>query len=250
MVKETLRKIGLTEEEINIYILLLRKGSSKVTLLSKELGIARTTVYRFLASLHDKSLVMENIQNNVKYFYAVDPERIPEIIEERAEEIREKISELKSLKNKDFEKTKVELYRGKEGMKTVMREVLRNGKPYTFIGEVEKYFSEIEIFVIQWLRKIERAKIKGRLLCPANQNFKVANTEEYRILPNELISGVSTWTYGNKTALFIWSEPFFVVLIDNEAVTSNNKKTFEYLWKIAKNPASQHLQKTRLILAS
>ena len=246
MVKEILRRIGLAEEEISIYILLLRKGNSKATILSKELGVARTTVYRFLASLHDKGLVVENIQNNVKYFYAVDPERIPEIIEEQAEELREKISELRSIKNKDFETAKVELYRGKEGMKTVMRDILRDGRPYTFVGEVERYFSEIEIFVIQWLRKIERTKIWGRLLCPANQKFKVASTEEYKILPNELISGVSTWTYGNKTALFIWSEPFFVVLIDNEAVTNNNKKTFEYLWKIAKEPATQHLQKTKL----
>lgn len=246
MVKEMLRRIGLTEEEVNIYILLLRKGNSKATILSKELGVARTTVYRFLASLHDKGLTGENIQNNVKYFYAVDPDRIPEIIEERAEELREKISELKALENRDFEKVKVELYKGKEGMKTVMKGVLREAMPYTFVGEVEKYFSEIEIFAIHWLRKIERAKINGRLLCPANQKFKVASTEKYRILPSELISGVSTWTYGNKTALFIWSEPFFVVLIDNEAVTNNNKKTFEYLWKIAKEPAIQHLQRTKL----
>src|SRR3989344_2922917 len=159
MIQEILRKIGLTEEEVNIYILLLRKGNSKATILSKELGVARTTVYRFLASLHDKGLTGENIQNNVKYFYAVDPERIPEIIEERAEELREKISELKALENRDFEKVKVELYKGKEGMKTVMRGVLREAKPYTFVGEVEKYFSEIEIFAIHWLRKIERAKI-------------------------------------------------------------------------------------------
>jgi len=246
MVKEILRKIGLAEEEINIYILLLRKGSSKATLLSKELGIARTTTYRFLESLHKKGLVGENIQNNIKHFYAVDPERLPEIIEEKAEELREKVSELLSIKNKDFEKAKVELYKGKEGMKTVMRDVLRERKPYTFIGEVEKYFLEIEIFVVQWLKKIEKAKIRGRLLCPENQNFKIAETEEYKILPNELISGISTWTYGNKTALFIWSEPFFVVLINNETVTNNNKKTFDYLWNIAKNPSPQHLQKTKL----
>jgi len=194
MVKEILRKIGLAEEEINIYILLLRKGSSKATLLSKELGIARTTTYRFLESLHKKGLVGANIQNNIKHFYAVDPERLPEIIEEKAEELREKVSELLSIKNKDFEK----------------------------------------------------AKIRGRLLCPENQNFKIAETEEYKILPNELISGISTWTYGNKTALFIWSEPFFVVLINNETVTNNNKKTFDYLWNIAKNPSPQHLQKTKL----
>ena len=109
MINKILRKIGLSEEEINLYILLLRKGASKATLLAKDLGLARTTVYRFLASLHSKGLVGENVQDSVKYFYAVDPERIPEILEERAEELREKISELKSIQNKDFEKAKVEL---------------------------------------------------------------------------------------------------------------------------------------------
>lgn len=246
MVREALRKIGLTDEEINIYILLLRKGSSKATVLSKELSIARTTVYRFLASLHEKGIIGENIQNDVRHFYAVDPERLPEIIEERIEEIRENVSELKSLQHKDFEQAKVELYRGKEGMKAVIRNVLRESKPYTFMGEVEKYFSEIEIFVIQWLKKVEKAGIKGRLLCPVNQKFKIANTEEYRILPSELISSISVWTYGNKTALFIWSEPFFVVSIDNESITNSNKMTFEYLWKIAKRPSKKHLMETKL----
>jgi len=128
-----------------------------------------------------------------------------------------------------------------------MRDILRLGKPYTFIGETEKYFSEIEIFVVQWLRKMEKAKIRGRLLCPENQKFKIAKTEEYKIIPSELVSGISIWTYGNKTALFVWSEPFFVVLIDNETVADNNRKTFDYLWKMAKRPTSKHIEKTRLV---
>lgn len=246
MVREILKKVGLTDEEINIYILLLRKGSSKATLLSKELGVARTTIYRFLDNLHEKGLVGKNIQNNVKYFYAVDPERIPEIIEERVDEIRSKMSELKTLQNKDFELAVVELFKGKEGMKTVMKEVLREGKPYTFVGEVEKYFSEIEFFVMQWIIEVEKRKIEGRLLCPPNQKFKVAKTEKYKILPEEFISKISTWTYGNKTALFIWSEPFFVVLIDNKSVTDSNKKTFDYLWQMAKKPSKKHLKETRI----
>ena len=51
MVKEQLRELGLGDEEINIYLILLKLGSSKATVLSKELGVARTTIYRFLSSL-------------------------------------------------------------------------------------------------------------------------------------------------------------------------------------------------------
>lgn len=246
MVREALRKIGLSDEEINIYLLLLKKGFSKATVLSKELGVARTTIYRFLSSLHEKGLVSESIQNNVRYFYPVKPERIPEIIEERANEIKSKISELKSLQNKDIEGAKVELYKGKEGIKTVMKDIIRIGKPYTFIGEAEKYFSELEFFTIQWLKQVEKKKIKGKLLVPENQKFKVAKTERYKILPEELISEISLWTYGDNTALFIWSEPFFVVLINNKSVTDSNKKTFNYLWKMAKKPSKKHLKETKL----
>ncbi len=246
MVREELKKIGLADEEISIYTLLLKRGFSKATIISKELGMARTTVYRFLTSLHEKGLISENIQENIKNFYPVNPERIPEILEERAEGIRSIVSELKSLQRKPFAEAKAELYRGKEGMKTVMRDILREQKNYTFIGEIEKYFSEMEIFVIQWLKKVEKKNIKGRLLCSANQKFKVAKTEEYRILPEELMSGISTWTYGNKTALFIWSDIFYVVLIENAPVTISNKKTFEYLWGIAKKPSEKQIRKIRL----
>ena len=244
MVREVLKKIGLSDEEINIYIYLLKLSSAKATTISKELGLARTTTYRFLASLHEKGLVSENIQNNVKYFYPVDPERIPEIIEERAEEIKTKIRELKDLQNKVPQETKIELFRGKEGLKTILKDVIRERKPYYFIGEAEKYFSEIEIFVIQWLKKIEKEKINDKLLCAEDQKFKVAKTETYKLLPEEYITEITTWTYGNKTALFIWSEPFYVILIENKSVANSNRKTFEYLWKLAKEPSKEHLKES------
>ena len=51
MVREELKKIGLSDEEINIYTYLLKKGYSKATKISKDLGVARTTIYRFLSKL-------------------------------------------------------------------------------------------------------------------------------------------------------------------------------------------------------
>ena len=246
MVRETLKKIGLSDEEINIYLLLLKKGYSKATTISKELGVARTTVYRFLISLHEKGLISENIQNNVKHFYPVNPKRIPEIIEERVEEIKAIIPKLNSLKKITKEETKVELFKGKEGIKTIMKDILREKKPYTFIGEAEKYFSEIEIFTIQWLKKIEIANIHSKLLCSEEQRFKIAKTEKYKLLPPDLIPEISTWTYGNKTALFVWSDPLYAIIIDSKSVTKGNKKTFDYFWLMAKKPTQKHLKQNKL----
>ena len=150
---------------------------------------------------------------------------------------------IKRTKEKNIlsEETKVELFKGKEGLKTVMRDVLREGKNYTFIGEAEKYFSNIEVFSIQWIKKLKKKKIKGKLLCSEKQKFKVAKTETYRLLPQELIPEITTWTYHNKTALFIWSMPFYVILINSKSVADSNRKMFNYLWETAKNPSKRHV---------
>ncbi len=240
MVREELKKIGLSDEEINIYTYLLKKGYSKATKISKDLGVARTTIYRFLSKLITKGLVSENIQNNITFYFPVDPNRIPEILEERIEEIKSTIPELIALKTKTLEDTKVELFRGKEGIKTVMRDIIRESKNYEFIGEAEKYFSEMEIFTIQWIKLVEKNKINGRLLGSEEQKFKVGKTEEYKLLPKELIPEISICTYGEKTALFIWTDPYHAVLIKNKSVTKSYQKYFEYLWKIAKNPSKEH----------
>ena len=246
MDREALKRIGLAEEEINIYFILLRRGFSKATVISKELNVARTTTYRFLNSLLEKGLISENIQNNVKYFYPVDPKRIPEILEERTHEIEKIIPELVSMQGISNEESKVELFKGKEGMKTVMRDIIREGKSYTFIGEAEKYFSDVSIFITQWLKSVEEKKIIGKLLCSKTQKFKVAKTETYKLLDEDLIPEISIWTYGNKTALVIWSNPSYAIIIDSKAVTNGNRKTFDYLWRLAKNPSKEHFKETNL----
>jgi len=104
--REELKRIGLVDEEINIYLFLLGEGSSKATVISKKLGVARTTIYRFLSSLHDKGLISETNQNNVKYYNPVSPKRIPEILEDRLEEINKIIPSLNKLTNKKGEGAK------------------------------------------------------------------------------------------------------------------------------------------------
>ncbi len=245
--RETLKSIGLKDEEINIYITLLKLGQSKATTLSKELKLARTTIYRFLEILQNKGLISESIENNVKHYSPVEPKRIPEILKEKVCQMENIIPELESIKKTSSDRTKIELFKGYDGIKTVMKDIIRTGENYTFIGEAEKYFEKlsIDIFSSQWIKQVEKEKIKGRLLCPINQKFKVAKTEEYKILSKEIVPEISMWTYGNKTAQFVWSEPFYVILIEDKSVTKSNQKIFEYLWETAKLPSKKHLQETK-----
>lgn len=250
MYTEILKGLGLSDKEISIYLALLRFGTVTATKIAQETDIDRTTSYRFLSSLINKGLVSYAIKNNVKYFTAAHPTKFVQDLKNKLEQVNGILLDLEALTNLPKEETKVELYKGKEGLKTVMKDILRERKPYTFIGEVEKFFTELPIYIQQWLKQVERLNIKGKLICNDKAKFQVAKTESYKLISNNYISRVSTWTYANKSALFIWSNPFFAVVIENEDVTQSNLNFFNFLWNLAASPSVAHMRSTKLRINS
>lgn len=244
--EDILQKIGLDEHETRLYLALLRIGTTTATKIATETNTDRATTYRFLAALSSRGLVSHVTKNNVKHFTAAAPHKILEDLETLQNEYREILPELESLQRTQQEDTNVEVYKGREGLKTILKDILREKQPYTFIGEVEKFFTGLKNYGELWLKKIEREGIKGRLLCTEGSHFRVAATETYRLISPAYISRISTWTYGNKTALFIWSDPLFGVLIENQEVADSNRTTFEFLWTTAKEPTRKHKLSTTM----
>ncbi len=243
--REILRKIGLAEEEITLYTTLLRLKEAKPTTLSIELGLARSTVYRFLDSLHQKGLVSEFLQNGIKYYSATSPERLPQILEDRIDEIKTIIPELLTYAVQEkTRKTKVELFKGIEGLKTVMNDNLALKEDYCILGHADAWFTLADIFTMQWMKKAQALKLKGRILIsPSNKKFSIAPNEEFRFLPEELITNITIQIYGAKMAQFIFSEPVYTVLIESKDVARNNLAMFDYLWKTARIPNEKEQHK-------
>src|SRR3989339_141543 len=89
MVQETLRKIGLTEGEIKVYIALLELGSTTSGNIIKISGVSGSKVYEVLDRLVNKGLVNFIHKNQVKYFEAASPERILDYLEEKGKQIED-----------------------------------------------------------------------------------------------------------------------------------------------------------------
>lgn len=231
---DALKKIGFNEKEIKIYIVLLRLGSSTATKIAEETNIDRATTYRFLYSLIEKGFVSYFVKDSVKYFTGAHPYKIIEDLKEKSNEVKLFLPELIGLMSVKKGETRLEVYKGKEGLKAIMKDILREKKDYTFIGEVERFYTDLPFYTEQWLKQVEKYNIKGRLIFNEKAKFTVAKTEKHKLISKKFISRISTWTYGNKTALFIWSNPPFGVVIDNGEVTKSNLSLFEFLWGLAK----------------
>lgn len=231
-----LEKLGLHEAEIKIYLALLKKGLSTATELSQHTGLNRSHIYDKIDVLLEKGLISFVIKNNVKYFKASKPERIIDYLKEIQQNIESIIPNLQEIRETPKHQTVVELYQGKEGLKTVLKDIIRDKKDYIVFGEEGQFQETLPIFIQQFLRDIKNCNLHEKLISKEAKKGKIVVTDkhtEIKYLPDKYFSPVTTAVYGDKTAIFIWSDPLFVILIKDKGVANSFSSYFSIFWKLA-----------------
>ncbi|HLC52837.1 MAG TPA: helix-turn-helix domain-containing protein, partial [Candidatus Nanoarchaeia archaeon] len=201
---QVLVELGLSSGESKIYLALLRSGTSSVNEIKNLVKLHRPNIYDYLEKLIDKGLVNYITKNNVKHFTAVDPEKLVEYVEEKESLAKHYLSEFRKIQNKPQEEIKVEVYRGREGIKTLFNDLIRVGKNYVAFGVDESMWEEkFSILIKQHFRKEKKAKIKARILTSKNAKviYKYGN---YRFIDHKYFSENSTVIYGDRVCNIIW----------------------------------------------
>jgi len=234
MDKSQLINAGLNKGESEIYLALLRLGKSTATRLAKETGIHRTYIYDVIEKLREKGLVSQIKEENKQYFQAAEPVRIKEYLLEKVENIDKLIPELNRLRKKSPEETNVEMFKGKEGIKTILNDVIREGENYYAIGAVKEFEKILPIFSEQFILKVNKKSLKEKVILEEGMKILEAKNHEYRYLPKEYIFLNGIMIYSDKVAFFIWKEPYVQILIKNKDIASSYLTQFNLLWKLAR----------------
>ncbi len=231
-----LQKLGLTHSEIEVYLELLKSGTNTASKIAEKTKLNRTHIYDTLKKLIQKGFISFYEKNKIKYFNASSPEQISNYIKEIEKEVAEIIPDLNELKETPKEETKVQLFEGKQGIKNIFKDILKERKDYVVFGEETQFQKIFPIFIEQFLRDVRNYNIKERLLTKKEFKKTIMTTKnsQVRYLKGKYFSPTSTVVYGNKVATFIWSEPYHVTLIDDKEVADSFRVYFEYLWKQAK----------------
>lgn len=239
----TLENLGLGKKEAKVYITLLGLGKATATKLAERAGITRTLIYEITAKLMEKGLVSSIVKEGVKHFSAADPESLLDDLEKKKENITEVMPYLKSIQGTTKEETKVEVFRGRKGINSILKMIIADGKSYYITGGAEEgcgfFEHENKVFV----KRAAEARIKGHILVRKGDDFFIGKRERYRYLPPKLISLVSNISWGGKTAIFVWSEPYYAIVINDEKIARSNISTFNYLWESAEEPAKADIRK-------
>ena len=239
-----LNKFGLSEKEAKAYLACLELGDSSATEISLKSDLPRTLVYDLLERLIDLGLVKYSIQDNKKYFHSADPKELVRILKEKEKAVSEVLPYLESLKKIGGKpRPKVEIYEGKEGMKTVMNEILRSGtKDFSTYGSSRSSWEIIPSYMPYWHEERAKLKIKTKIIYNNTLATRIKVDKyksslkyvQYRAMPISIDSPTATGIYANKVILYSWTKDPFAVVIEDEEMAKNQKRYFEELWKIAK----------------
>lgn len=236
---KTLEHIGLEEKEAKTYIALLTLGETTATRIAEKAMLDRTLMYQLLNKLIEKGLASYVIKNNVKYFLAAEPQILLEDLEQKKSELKEAIPLLNKQRQSQEEETKVEVYKGRKGIYTIIRMIVTENTPYYAIGGLQQAYSEFEAENLAVMRQLEKKNIQGKMIVRTKDDFHIGTNEDYRYVPETMIASTTTMILGNKVITFVWSKPYHAILIENEEVARSNKSTFDYLWSIAQKPTKE-----------
>lgn len=238
---ENLKRFGLAEKEAKIYLACLELGDSPASDIALKSSIPRTLVYDILEKLIKLGLISYSIKNNLKYFTAAHPRELIRIAKEKEEAVIKILPQLEKLEQSEgVKKPKVEVYEGKEGMKTVMDDILRsNVKEFLAYGSSRSSFEIIPAFMEEWHRQRIKQKVFFRALYNNTEEARKKVRERkgslkyarYRFMPITLESPTATLLYANKIVLQSWTKEPFAVMIESEEMAQNQKKYFKELWK-------------------
>jgi len=232
-IEKILQNIGMTNNEIKVYLALLKLGSSKVGRISKEAETNRSYTYDALKKLLEKGLVSYTVEGKRKWFKAVDPKRLTAFLQERQDDIEEILPQLEGVYKQTEPESDIKLYRGLKGIQTVMEDLIAKGKPIDVFGFEGQFLERMPIFSKHFIKRLEKRKIKIRHIVRKGVDVSPSKTTDVRYVSKKTISPVITNIYGDKIAIIIWSEIPEAVIIKNKMAAESYRNYFEILWKSA-----------------
>lgn len=92
--------------------------------------------------------------------------------------------------------------------------------------------------VIQKTRAIRKDDVKMRSLIKDGDTFLMGPREEYRWMPESLfVKGDVKIIYGDRVAYLVsWTKIPRIIVIQDKVIAQENRRIFNFIWDISKNP--------------
>lgn len=231
-----LQELGLSKQEADIYLTLLRLGPSPASAIAKELTIKRTTVYAILNPMTARGLVQIYAKNNKRLFRAQKPQNVAALFEKKLEAFAELIPQLSKLQKAQqpvagirFIETKKEL----ETFYTVTLKEYRN-REYRVIGSTTAWENINPEFFQQMRAFRSKANIRTKLLLTSDSR-SINPTDkkllrEFKYLPAKYAFKSTIDIFDDKILIIGPDQTGLAVVLEIPSMVDIFKSLFQIIW--------------------
>ncbi len=232
--EQELRQAGLTGNEAKVYMGLLKTGQISGSGLAKKTGLDRSVTYNVLDNLIEKGLVSYVIKTGRKLFSAADPKNLLTQLKEKEDFIKTLIPKLNNIQKIPELKRNVEVYEGKEGLKSFTLDILRldDTSEIDMLNATGRIFNILEYFAPRIIKaSLKKTNVRIIAIHEAKNTSMTKINAKIRYLPKAFTNYATTLIYGNKVAFHVITEKPLIIVIESKTIAEGYKKDFEFMWR-------------------
>jgi len=240
MIKDKLKQLGFSANEITVYLYLIENGKSRAGKIIDLTGLHRNLVYTSLESLLQKKLVSKFNSSGVAEFMPNDPESILENVLDQEETAKEIIIELN--KKHTTQAGDIQIFEGVEGIKRARNRVLNYpaGSEFYVLGATNLTSKpEMESFWKRFHKEREKKKISQKILYELSSDPSVKAglawrnslpLSKARFLPFNIDSPFWFDFIDDLLNIGLMSDNPITISVKDKKIVTGFKKYFDYFW--------------------
>lgn len=248
--RKELKKIGLTDKEVAVYLACLELGPSPVQMIARKAKVVRATTYVVLDGLMQQGLVTKFEQGKKTMFAAEPPLQLKRLLEKQAEEVWDKgrlldrvLPELQVLMRTAGDRPSVRYFEGKEGLHAIRQEINMYCRPGDIIYNLTPadYLTGVfpdneETFYRQRLAKGIRARtifttksdmLRRRWL----SEDKPKLSERKFVSPSKFLWTSGITIYRERIAIGSFTGKLGGVIIESQEMADTMRSLFNLAWQ-------------------
>lgn len=239
---ETLQELGLSPNEAKIYEGLLELGQASVPQIALHIGVHKRNIYDIIPKLLKKGLIYQKAESKESKYAPVSPNKLTDLIWEKESKLKNILPDL----NRQFKKTStneaVYIYKGVEGFKNYLRDILKTGEDVYFIGAKGGWFDrDLQVYIKKFLKEAKAKGIKYHHIFDHAIKLQAPELlpllgKPYKFLPPEYSTTGAIDIFGDHIVTFSGlnvkdiTEDVTLVVIINRELADCYRTWFKFIW--------------------
>lgn len=242
MYSQILNELGLSINEAKIYETLLQEKETTVSNISRKSKIHRRNIYDSMNRLIEKGLVFEIIGRGDTLFKPVEPMKLMELVDEKRTRLEKAMPSLMKEYERRPQLEASYIYKGLEGFKNYLRDILSTNEDAYFIGAKGAWFDpRLKTFLDRFLLDAKKKGIKYQHLFDHEVKDNIpyvpkAVGKPYKFLPKQYSTPSMIDIFGDHVVSFTGaglakiSDDITIFVIISRPMATSYKTWFKFMW--------------------